>query len=76
MYSLRPFSGNRQWGWIINQNGNLELFTRAVDVAKINSLMKFLKVANEESQQDAYYNIAEATWENMQQETKLITLVI
>ena len=64
----QPFSGNRQWGWVINQNGDLELFTRAVDVAKINNLLNVLGLANEDCQQDTYYNIAEATWENMQQE--------
>ncbi len=64
----QPFSGNRQWGWIINQNGNLELFTRAVDVAKINKLFNILPGVNDECQQDTYYNIAEATWQNMQQE--------
>ncbi len=64
----QPFSGNRQWGWLINQNGNVEIFTRAVDVAKINSLAKFLTLANEECQQDTYYNVAEATWQNLQQE--------
>jgi len=30
MNSSQPFSGNRQWGWNINQNGNLEIYTRAV----------------------------------------------
>jgi len=29
------FSGNRQWGYIINLNGNLELYARAVDVVRI-----------------------------------------
>ena len=38
--ATQPFSGNRQWGWIINQNGNLELFTRAVDVAKLSWIVK------------------------------------
>lgn len=65
----QPFSGNRQWGWHINQNGNFEFFTRAVDVANISTLLNFLPGgANTECQQDTYYNIAEATWENMQQE--------
>ena len=65
----QPFSGNRQWGWFINQNGNFEFFTRAVDVANISKLLNFLPGgANTECQQDTYYNIAEATWENMQQE--------
>jgi len=62
----QPFSGNRQWGWIINQNGNLEFFTRAVDVANISILLNI--GANTECQQETYYDIAEATWENLQQE--------
>ena len=64
----QPFSGNRQWGWLINQNGNFEFFTRAVDVAKINKILNIIPGTNTECQQDTYYNIAEATWENMQQE--------
>lgn len=68
----QPFSGNRQWGWLFNQNGNLELFTRAVDVARLSDIMDkdsaFLTGNDEECQQNDYYNIAEATWENMQQE--------
>jgi hypothetical protein len=66
----QPFSGNRQWGWLINQNGNFEFFTRGVDVANISKLLTVLSLggANTECQQDTYYNIAEATWENMQQE--------
>lgn len=67
------FSGNRQWGWLINENGNFEIYTRAVDVAKVDA--KFLsdfatKVlgSNLECQQETYYDIAEATWQNMQQE--------
>jgi len=62
----QPFSGNRQWGWIINQNGNFEFFTRAVDVANISVLLNI--GANTECQQETYYDIAEATWENLQQE--------
>ncbi|WP_452218997.1 hypothetical protein [Lacinutrix undariae] len=62
----QPFSGNRQWGWLINQNGNFEFFTRAVDVANISKILNI--GANTECQQDTYYDIAEATWENMQQE--------
>ena len=62
----QPFSGNRQWGWIINQSGNLELFTRAVDVANISKLLNI--GANTECQQETYYDIAAATWQNLQQE--------
>lgn len=62
----QPFSGNRQWGWFINQNGNIEIFTKAVDVAKISKLLNI--GANTQCQQETYYDIAEATWENLQQE--------
>lgn len=68
----QPFSGNRQWGWFINQNGNLELFTRAVDVARVADV--FLEFpatifdSDIQCQQETYYDIAEATWQNMQQE--------
>jgi len=68
----QPFSGNRQWGWIINQNGNLELYTRAVDVARVADI--FLEWpatwlgSDIECQQDTYYDIADATWQNLQQE--------
>lgn len=65
---LQPFSGNRQWGWIINQNSNLELFTRAVDVANINQILNLAPGTDTECQQNTYYGIAEATWSNMQQE--------
>lgn len=67
----QPFSGNRQWGWFINQNGNLEIFTRAVDVARISKLLNMWpSPATTECQQDTYYNVAEETWKNMQQEVK------
>lgn len=66
----QPFSGNRQWGWFINQNGNLEIYTRAVDVARISKIFNIASGTNDECQQDTYYNIAETSWENMQQEIK------
>lgn len=64
----QPFSGNRQWGWFINQNGNLEFFTRAVDVARISKLLNVLSFGTSDTQcqQDTYYNVADATWTNMQ----------
>ncbi|AUC74270.1 hypothetical protein [Olleya sp. Bg11-27] len=64
----QPFSGNRQWGWLINENGNLELFTRAVDVAKIANILNLAPGTDTECQQNSYYDIAEATWQNMQEE--------
>lgn len=63
----QPFSGNRQWGWIINGNGNLEFFTRAIDVANISTLLNILPGANEDCQQETFYDVAEATWSNMQE---------
>lgn len=66
----QPFSGNRQWGWLINNNGNLEFFTRAVDVARISKIFNVAPGTDTECQQDSYYGIAEATWDNMQQEIK------
>lgn len=70
----QPFSGNRQWGWFINQNGNFEFFTRAVDVANSSILLNAAPGTNTECQQDSYYNVAEATWQNMQEElVQLIT---
>ncbi|WP_438968581.1 hypothetical protein [Nonlabens sp.] len=64
----QPFSGNRQWGITTNAQGNIELFTRAVDVARMSSLIE-LDFRNEISdKQTDYYNIANATWENLQTE--------
>lgn len=61
----QPFSGNREWGVLTNQNGNFEIFTRAVDVAKISSIIQF-GPGSDECKEDTYYNIAEATWQNLQ----------
>jgi hypothetical protein len=68
----QPFSGNRQWGWLINQNGNLELFARAVDVARVSSVIDHLPpyLNNNECQEDTYYNIGEVTWSNLQEQIK------
>ena len=30
-----PFSSKQQWGWLINENGHFELFTREVDVVNM-----------------------------------------
>lgn len=59
----QPFSGNRQWGWYINQNGNMEIFTRAVDVANVSKLLSI--ESGIECHQDTYYDIAEASWTNI-----------
>ncbi len=55
-------------GWNINQSGNFEFFTRAVDVAKISTFFNISPGTDIECQQDTYYNVAEATWQNLQQE--------
>ena len=47
------------------------MFTRAVDVARISDIVNSIPSllgGNDQCNQDTYYNIAEATWENMQQE--------
>ncbi len=57
----QPFSGNRQWGMNRNQNGSLEFYTRAVDVATRSNQVKVASLWDEEFAQDDYYNIADAS---------------
>ena len=67
----QPFSGNRQWGYITNLNGNLELYARAVDVARVDDFINMMPTSSdspEDCQEDTYYNIGEATWSNLQEE--------
>ncbi|AGC76844.1 hypothetical protein DDD_1717 [Nonlabens dokdonensis DSW-6] len=64
----QPFSGNRQWGITRNAQGNTELFTRAVDVAKMTTLIENDPFNQLTEKQNDYYNIANATWENLQSE--------
>lgn len=66
----QPFSGNRQWGYLTNQNGNLELYARAVDIARVSNATKYNPLGNSECKEDTYYNIGEATWSNLQEEIK------
>jgi len=69
----QPFSGNRQWGYITNSSGNLELYAKAVDVARVSALVNFLPTSDdspENCQEDTYYNIGEATWSNLQEQIK------
>uniref|UniRef100_UPI00261D0462 hypothetical protein n=1 Tax=uncultured Tenacibaculum sp. TaxID=174713 RepID=UPI00261D0462 len=70
----QPFSGNRQWGYIRNQSGNLELFARAVDIARLSNVMTYSSFiglgGNFECKEDTYYNIGEATWSNLQEQIK------
>tara|TARA_R110000868_G_C10826469_1_gene759007 strand:+ start:258 stop:647 length:390 start_codon:yes stop_codon:yes gene_type:complete len=66
----QPFSGNRQWGFITNSNGNLELYARAVDIARVSYIVKYLTPGSNECKEDSYYNIGEATWSNLQEEIK------
>lgn len=64
----QPFSGNRQWGLLLNQDGRLEIYTKAVDVARISTLLNIYPPTTTECQQDTYYNVAEVSWKNMQEE--------
>ncbi len=66
----QPFSGNRQWGYITNLNGNLELYARALDVARVSDLVKYFTPGSNDCKEDSYYNIGEATWSNLQDEIK------
>jgi hypothetical protein len=66
----QPFSGNRQWGLITNDFGNLEIYTRAVDVAKVASILNIIPSTDTDCQQSTYYDIASATWRNMLEEIK------
>ena len=65
----QPFSGNRQWGYLTNQKGNLELYARAVDIARVSGIIRFSE-DNSECSEDTYYNIGEATWSNLQEQIK------
>jgi hypothetical protein len=58
------------WGWLTNTNGNLELFARAVDIARVSNLVKNWTPGNNECKEDSYYNIGEATWSNLQNEIR------
>lgn len=69
----QPFSGNREWGLLTNQNGNLEIYTRAVDVATISDLIKSIPSflgSNPEDNELTYYDIADVTWKNLQNKVK------
>ncbi|MAN28781.1 MULTISPECIES: hypothetical protein [Mesonia] len=68
--ATQPFSGNRKWGIFINENNNFELYTKAVDVAKVADFIKLNPFTSSDCDENTYYNIAEATWENMQEEIK------
>lgn len=67
--SSQPFSGNRQWGFNTNQSGNLELYARAVDVARVSDITLFGPGTNE-CKEETYYNIGDTTWSNLQEEIK------
>ena len=65
----QPFSGNRQWGYITNLKGNLELYARAVDIARVSTISLY-GPGTDECKEDTYFNIGEATWSNLQKEIK------
>ncbi len=64
----QPFSGNRQWGYHTNQSGNLELYARAVDIARVSDIIRYNPLGNSTCKEDTYYNIGDATWTNLQNE--------
>ena len=73
--NTQPFSGNRQWGYFVNDNGNMEVFTKAIDVAHINwwsrvgIVIPFMGV-DWNCSVDSYYDIAKVTWESFQGDVK------
>ena len=68
--STQPFSGKRMWGIRTNENGNCEIFTRAIDTAKpIPIINLFGEVPGFTECDDLdYFEIADRTWSNLQSE--------
>ena len=66
--SSQPFSGKRMWGIRTNNNGNCEIFTRAIDRAKpIPIINLFGEVPGFTECDDLdYFVIADRTWTNLQ----------
>ena len=66
--SSQPFSGKRMWGIRTNNNGNCEIFTRAIDRAKpIPIINLFGEVPGFTDCDDLdYFDIADRTWTNLQ----------
>ncbi len=62
----QPFSGNRQWGYTINQNGNMEIYTKAIDVAHLTNPMRFASLIKDKCAMNDYYSLAKHTWQNLQ----------
>ncbi len=63
----QPLSGNRQFGLRINQNGNFEFYTRAVDRAHTRNAIKWYSALFNNGCDDTdYYNIGRYTWKNLQ----------
>jgi plasmid maintenance system antidote protein VapI len=52
----------------INENGDFEIYTIAVHVARINKVLNLFPGTDTSCQQDTYYDIADATWVNLQEE--------
>lgn len=66
----QPFSGNRQWGYKINNNGNMEIYTKAIDVAHLTDPMRVASWIADECAMNDYYNLAKETWKNLQNEVE------
>lgn len=62
---LQPFGGNRQFGITLNSNGNYEFYTKAIDRANVNTLLKFPEILSENCDAVDYYEIANLTWSSL-----------
>jgi len=71
----QPFSGNRQWGYKINTNGQMVVYTKAIDVAHLLDFTKFMQnlLGPDNCAINTYYNIASETWLNLQ--AKIISYI-
>lgn len=61
----QPYSGNRQWGYKI-ENNKFIFYTKAIDVATRTNFIKTF--AAEVCASKTYYDIADVTWTNLQEE--------
>lgn len=60
-------------GGYVNTYNRLELYARAVDIARVSDLINFLPTTSSspiDCQEDTYYNIGEATWSGLQKNIK------
>lgn len=62
----QPYSGKRQWGLLTNGSGNIEIYTRAVDIARIDNILESMPaLPNQECKMDDYYNVADLSWRKL-----------